>query len=604
MAKSTAKPAPRKAAAKPVAPKLHPAEQYARDVLQGRIIVGKWIRLAVERHQKDLKEAGKRGLYFDPAAGEHVIEFFKFLRHSKGEWAGQCFELAPWQQFFLWVLFGWKRSDDNCRRFRVAYAEIARKNGKSTLASGVGLYLFVADGEPGAEVYTAATKRDQARIVHGEAVRMIKASPELRARVRTFKDNLSIEATNSKFEPLGADADTMDGLNPHGCIIDELHAHKTRALWDVLDTATGARRQALLFAITTAGYDRQSVCWEQHEYSQRVLSGEQDDSFFAWLAAIDEGDDWTDESCWPKANPNLGVSCKLEEMRSKAIKAKNSPPAQNGFRRLRLNQWTEQDERWLDMEVWRKCAGPVNRKALRGKRCFGGLDLGSTGDITAFVLLFDHEGPRYSLLPFFWVPKDRVAERVKKDRVRYDVWIQQGLIRTTDGNTTDYDVVRRDINKLADEFSIQEIAVDRVFQGAHLCTQLAGDGLEIIAFGQGFFSMAAPTKEFDRLLQEGCLSHGAHPVLEWMAGNVTVEQDPAGNLKPSKKKSREKIDGIVGAIMAVGRAMVAGEEGSVYDGRGCDLYEDDDDGPGEDEDDDEDGGDEEDSVYDDEDFEL
>ena len=286
--------------------KEDPARAYIDDVLKGRIVAGRLVRLAVERHQRDLKTAKDRGLRFDPKAAKRVLDFFGRLRHSKGEWAGQPFVLAPWQAFILWVVFGWMRADGS-RRFRTAYHEVSRKNGKSTLAAGVGLYLFAADQEAGAEVYTAATKRDQARIVHSEAVRMVASSPGLSRFITTFKDNLSLLRTGSKYEPLGADADTMDGLNISGAIIDELHAHPTRKVWDVIETGTGARRQPLLFAITTAGFDRHSVCWEQHDYGVKVLEGViEDDTFFAYIAALDPEDDWQDASVWIKANPNLG----------------------------------------------------------------------------------------------------------------------------------------------------------------------------------------------------------------------------------------------------------------------------------------------------------
>src|SRR5512139_1249755 len=293
------------------------AEQYIDDVVAGRVVACHWVQAACQRHVDDLKHGAERGLHFDREAAEHVLKFFTILKHSKGEWAGRPLVLEPWQQFLIWTLFGWKRADGT-RRFRTAYIEVARKNGKSTIGAGVGLYLLAADGEPGAEIYSAATKRDQARITHLEAVRMVKASPMLRKRIRTFRDNLNIEGTASKFEPLGADADTLDGLNIHGAIIDEIHAHKTREVWDKLDTGTGARRQPLMFGITTAGYDRQSLCWTLNEYSKKVLDGViEDDTFFALIYTLDDGDDWQDETTWIKANPNLKVSKKNDDLRRK-----------------------------------------------------------------------------------------------------------------------------------------------------------------------------------------------------------------------------------------------------------------------------------------------
>ena len=365
-----------------------PTTAYARSVSEGVIPANRLLRLACERHLGDLARGAGRGLRFDLAAARHAIDFFGFLRHSKGEWAGEPFTLAPWQAFLVGSLFGWKR-DDGLRRFRTAYCAVPRKNGKSTTSAGIGLYLLVADGEQGAEVYSAATTRDQARIVFDEAKRMVATSPALRRRVELLINNLHVAASASRFMPLSSDSSTMDGLNVHGAIIDELHAHKTRGVVDVLDTATGARRQPLLFEITTAGYDRHSICFEHHDYSIKVLDGVlQDDSWFAYIAAADEDDDWTDAKVWRKANPNFGISVKEDDLARKAEKAIALPGAQNAFRRLHLNQWTEQAERWIDMAAWDACDAPVDLERLRGRPCFGGLDLSTTTDVTALAWVF------------------------------------------------------------------------------------------------------------------------------------------------------------------------------------------------------------------------
>jgi phage terminase large subunit-like protein len=322
-----------------------PVTAYARAVTDGQVLTNRLVRLACERHLDDLNSVGTRGLRFDPQAAQHAIDFFGFLRHSKGEWAGQAFALAPWQAFVVGALFGWKRAD-GLRRFRTAYCAVPRKNGKSTLSAGIGLYLLVADGEQGAEIYSAATSRDQARIVFDEAKRMVGSSPALKRRVGILINNLHVAATSSRFMPLSSDSSTMDGLNVHGAVIDELHAHRTRNVVDVLDTATGARRQPLLFEITTAGYDRHSICYEHHHYSIKVLEGMvPDDSWFAFIAAADEHDDWTDPKVWQKANPSFGLSVKADDLARKAEKAIALPGAQNAFRRMHLNEWTEQAER-------------------------------------------------------------------------------------------------------------------------------------------------------------------------------------------------------------------------------------------------------------------
>jgi len=339
----------------------HIATKYAKKVLSGKIIAGKWVKLACKRHIKDLK---RKDIWFDEAAADRVIRVCSFLKHSKGEWAGTPFILEPWQAFIVSAVFGWKIKKTGLRRYRTVYIECARKSGKTTLLAALGLYMFCMDGEAGAEVYSAAVKRDQARISHSEAMRMVKASPALRKRIGIVKDNLHIINTASKFEPLGADADSVDGLNVHGGLIDELHAHKKRDMWDVLETATGARRQPLQIAITTAGFDQTSICFEQHTYVKQILSGTiEDDTYFGIIYAIDvdeklgddiivKGDDWRDERCWVKANPNLGISVKLDDLQRKAKKAMEIPAAQNNFLRKHLDVWTQSFTRWIDLGIW------------------------------------------------------------------------------------------------------------------------------------------------------------------------------------------------------------------------------------------------------------
>lgn len=543
---------------------------YVDHVLSGQQPACRFTRQACERHRRDLKIAKKRGLIFDDVATRHALAFFTVLCHSKGEWAGKPFVLEDWQTFIVASLFGWKRADGT-RRFRRAYIEVPRKNGKSTLIAGIGLYLLVADNEPGAEVYSAATKRDQARITHSEAVRMVKASPLLKKEIGTFKDNLHVLATNSKYEPLGADADTMDGLNVHAAMIDELHAHKTRHVVDVLDTATGARRQPLIIEITTAGWDRQSVCWEHHDYSRQVLEDSvPDDSWFAFMAGIDEGDDWAEAQTWAKANPNFGVTVKPDDLARKAQRAQKVPAEQNTFKRLHLDIWTEQADRWLDLDKWDECAGVVDVDRLKGRACYAGLDLASTTDLAALVLLFpdDDEPQNFDVLPFFWIPAESMIERTRQANVPYATWVDEGLITATEGNVIDYRAIMATLDEQARAYDIQELAYDR-WGATQLVQDMQAGGLEVAPFGQGFASMSPPTKELLNLTLSRRLRHGGHPVLRWMASNMVVIQDPAGNLKPDKSKSAEKIDGMVALIMAIDRATRQGGEGkSVYEERG------------------------------------
>lgn len=545
--------------------------QYVSHVLSGELAACRWVKLAIKRHQRDLETGESRGLYFDEAAAQRAIKFFNFLKHSKGEWAGQQIRLEGWQAFIIWVLFGWKNKADDSRRFRVAYQEVARKNGKSTLASGVGLYLFDADNEPGAEVYSAATKRDQARITHAEATRMVKASPFLRKRIAVYRDNLHVVDTASKFEPLGRDADSLDGLNIHGAIVDELHAHKTRDVWDVLETATSARRQPLMYTITTAGFNRQTICYELHDYTRKVLDQViADDSFFGIIFSLDEGDDWEDESNWVKANPNLNMSVKLADLQRKAAKAKQIPSALNAFLRLHMNQWTQSETKWLDPDTWRACGDSVDVDGLRGRTCYGGLDLSSTIDISALVLIFppQKQGDKFQLLCRFWVPEESILERSKTDRVPYEAWLREGYIQATPGNVIDYQYILAEVVELAERYDLNEIAFDR-WGATKIVQDIQELGLQVVPFGQGYASMSGPMKELERLIVASELAHGNNPVLNWMADNLVARQDPAGNIKPDKESSLEKIDGMVATIMGLDRAIRnEGDKSSVYNDRG------------------------------------
>jgi phage terminase large subunit-like protein len=562
-------------------------EQYQRGVMVGTSRPGRLERLAVERHLADLEAGPKRGLRFDITAAENAIRFCKFIHHAKGEWSGQIFDPAPWEMFILWNLFGWKR-DDGTRRFRVAYISMGRKNGKTYLIAVVGHILFIADNEPGAEIYTAATKMDQARLIHSAANSMVKASPELRNLVEIFRDNLSIKETQSKYVPLGGDSGTLDGLNPSGMLIDELHAHKTRGMWDVMDTATGARRQPLLVAITTAGTDRQSICAEQDDYSIHCLEGAlRDDSHFAFICRLDKDDDPFDEKNWRKANPNLGVSVKLDDLRRKAAKAKASPASMNAFLRLHLNVWTTAENRWLDAEAWKKCGGAVDIESLAGRSCSGGLDLAKTSDMTALVLAFPDELERmdsddgaepegtYTLLCHFFLPDYDLDRRERESGLPqgcYHQWARKGFLTLTPGATCDYGFVRETILECARRYDLRDVGFDP-WNATQMATDLQNDGIEMVEFSQAIHKMNEPCKEFERLVLSGGLRHGDHPILAWHSANVSVRIDANANVAPIKggrgQSQRNKIDGIVASIMAVARAKAFSQTGrSVYETRG------------------------------------
>lgn len=552
------------------------ADAYTEGVLAGRVVACRQVVDACRRHVRDLDDGHERGLWFDEPAAKRAVAFFSVLRHWKGEWAGQAITLEPWQQFVVWSLFGWKRADGT-RRFRTAYLEVARKNGKTTLAAGIGLYLLVADGEPGAEVYTAATMREQAKIAHNDAIEMVKRSPQLLREIGVLRENLHHRGSSSKFQPLSADHNTLDGLNIHGVIADEVHAWPNRRLWDVLSTATGARRQPLMLAITTAGVDRQSLCFLLHDYAEKVNSGAvDDDSFFGAVYSLDPEDDWRDEAVWQKANPNLGISKKPDDIRQQARQAGEMPAALNGFLRLHLNVWTQAETRWLSREAWDACNGVVDAEALRGRLCYGGLDLASTRDLSAWVLVFPPDGAPgtadglYRVLCRFFVPEDNMLERERRDRVPYSAWVRGGYVTATPGNVIDYDWILAQIDEDARAFDVREIAFDR-WGATRIQTALMERGGEkwLVEFGQGFASMSGPSKELERLILERKLAHGGHPVLTWMADNVVVREDPAGNIKPDKEKSSEKIDGIVALVMGLARAMAHMQSGvSVYERRG------------------------------------
>jgi phage terminase large subunit-like protein len=554
---------------KPDMRKACPVLKYARRVCSGKIIASKWVKLACQRHLDDLKSGKDRGLFFDRTASERAIYFCELLRHTKGEWGGKRIKLGDWQKFIIGSIFGWKWKATGLRRFRSVYEEIARKNGKSTKCGAIGLLLLTADDEPGAEVYTAATKRDQARIVFDETKNMVRALPpdyELRKIISVWQHVLVVERTASKMLPLSADDKTMDGLNPHGAIIDELHAHPSRGVLDILDTAMGARRQPLRFIITTAGSGKHTVCWEERTYATKILEGIiDDDSVFAYIACIDEGDDPFDESCWIKANPNLEVSVKLEYLRQQAKKAREVGSFYNEFLRLHLNVWTEAESRWMSQESWNACSAAVVEEELVTRKCWAGLDLSSSTDLSAFLKVWTPtaDDPIWRVSAKFWLPKDNLKKRVEKDRVPYDVWARDGFIKLTEGNLIDHDFIQAEIEDDWEKFSIQDIGFDP-WNAAMITTRLANSGVSMVAFRQGFYSMSPPTKEVETLVLSQQIAHGGNPVLAWMLSNTVMRTDPAGNIKPDKERSSERIDGIVALVMAVGRASATGEQPESY----------------------------------------
>jgi phage terminase large subunit-like protein len=545
----------------PAQAKKSRAERYIDEVLSGKQVTSKLVRLAIERHRNDLATAAQRNLRFVPEMGQRAIDFVEFFcHHSTGEWAGTKVRLEPWECALLYVLYGWYWRDTGYRRFKTAYVELAKGNGKSFLASAIALYELIGTGEPGAEVYSAAVTREQAKIVWDEATFMVAKSPALKKRIRKHRNNLHVPGTPCKFQPLSSETGALDGKRPQCIVADEIHRWGAagRELWDLLVNSFGKRRSPLFLVITTAGSGAESLARQQHDYSEKVLSGvHPDESWFAFVCSLDKGDDYLDESNWIKSNPNLGVSVKLKELREALNKALGDPAALNGTLRLRFGVWTSTHEAWVPLDKWDACDEPVDAEALQGRPCFGGLDLGSSDDLTAFVQLFPPYGQDklWRVLPYLFMPADNIERRVKRDRVPYDVWNAKGLLTLTPGNVLDVSFVIEKIRELAEQYNIVEVGYDAAFS-AGVIPQLEAMNLKVVPIGQGAVSMTPPVKKLTELVLRRELAHGAHPVLRWMADNMVLYTGATGLLKPDKSRCRDKFDGIAALLDAMARAMV------------------------------------------------
>jgi phage terminase large subunit-like protein len=574
---------------------MHRVTAYASQVVAGEIVAGRLVRLACQRHLDDLRDGGARGLHFDEAKADRAIQFVeRFCRLAGGEHEGRPFLLQPWQAFIFGSLFGWMR--DDVRRFRTAYVEAAKGNGKSPLAAAVGLYMLVADDEPRAEVYAAATKKEQAMVLFRDAVAMVEQSPSLAARVAPSGVKgrewlLTHAASGSFFKPIANDSG-QSGPRPHCGLIDEIHEHKDSTVLDLLEKGVKGRRQPLMLEITNSGHDRHSVCWQHHDYSERILEGvERNDSWFAYVCSLDtcakckeaglrapsdecpDCDSWADEGVWPKANPNLGVSITPEYLRREVEKAKGMPAKEGVTKRLNFCVWTEGGSaRAIDLELWDRGGEPFDIEELRGRTCYGGMDLAKTCDLSALALLFPplEEDEPWKVLCWFWIPEDDIRQRSKRDKVPYEVWLREGLVDSTPGNATDYDWIEAAILDLSSTYDIREIGFDRTFAG-EITRHLTNQGIMCVQFGQGFLSMGPAADELIRKLKAGRLQHGGNPVLRWCVRNAAMVGDAAGNLKPDKQKSTERIDGLVALLMAVGRAQIMDAGGEADDVGGCEA---------------------------------
>lgn len=560
-----------------------PVTAYAEKVCSGDIVAGPWVNLACERHLSDLEKLKPQGYKWSVDLAKRYIEFFhEVLVLPEGDDPNGDplpFILEPWQQFIIGSLFGWL-APDGYRRYRTAYVECPKGMGKSPMGAGVGLAGLVADGESGAQIYSAATTRDQAKIVWGDADKMRTRSDELRPELVRTVNNLAFMPTASFFRPVSADASKLDGLRPHMVIVDEIHEHRTSEVIDKMRAGFKFRKQPLMFEITNSGVDRTSVCYQHHEYSVQILKGLiENDTWFAYVCALDGcdqhedaspgcpdcDDPMTDESVWPKVAPNLGVSVQAPYIRDMVREAQGMPAKENITRRLLFCQWTQQVTRWIDMDRWDACDSRVDEPSLIGRQCFGGLDLASTSDIAAWILLFpdqdENDETIYDVLCRFFVPQDNIMKRAQTDRVPYDAWERDGYVEATPGNVIDYNFIRKRIVADADQFMLRAAGFDP-WNATQLATQLIEeDGLPFIQVRQGLLSMNEPSKELERLLASRKLCHGGHPVLRWMANNVAIRTDASGNIRPDKERSTEKIDGITALITGLSRAMLAVGDG-------------------------------------------
>jgi len=523
--------------------------------------------------------ATRRKSKINTDAADRAVSFFGNLKHSTGEYAGQPFSLMPWQENeIIRPLFGTLKADGT-RQYRTVYVEVPRKNGKTELGAGVGLYLLFADEEPGAQVYSAAGDRMQAGLIYNAAAPMVRQAPALNKRARIIESQKRIVyyETNSYYQVLSAEAYSKHGINAHGILFDELHTQPDRELWDVLTTSQGSRRQPLIFVMTTAGYDRNSIGWEIHDYACKVRDGIiNDPTFLPVIYAAPEDADWTDEDVWAECNPALGNFRSLDEIRTLCERAKEIPALEMTFRRLYLNQWVNSVERWLPMDKWDACSGKIDLENLKGKVCYAGLDLASTTDLTALALVFPQEDASYDALMHFWIPGDTAREKERRDRVPYLQWAREGYITLTEGNVVDYNYILHYLKEQSEIFDIQELAFDRWgsqkliadMQEQEFVVDPKIPGRHLVPFGQGYVSMSAPTKELMNIVLSDKLRHGGNPILRWNADNLVVTQDPAGNLKPDKAKATQKIDGIVALIMALDRASRHADDTSIYESRG------------------------------------
>ncbi len=546
--------------------KTDPVTAYALAVSNRKIVAGPHVRDACQRHLQDLEKGSERGLFFDLEESRRAIGFFAdVLCLNGGEFEGIPYVLLDWQAFIIGSLFGWKAADGS-RRFRQAYVETGKGSGKSPLAAGIGLYGMVADSEHRAEVYAAATKKDQAMVLFRDAVAMVDMSPELCGRIMRSGSkgkewNLAYHATSSFFRPIASD-EGQSGPRPHIALLDEIHEHRDGTMVEMMRAGTKGRKQALIFMITNSGTNKQSACWEYHQYGAKVSAGMiQDDSFFAYICALDDNDDpFKDTKCWIKANPSLGVTIHTKYLQEQVTQARGMPAKESTVRRLNFCQWVESLNPWISGPVWLGAGDDeFDHSLLENRRCWGGLDLSSVHDLTSFVLEFEptEADPYWRTLPFFWLPADGLSDKADHDRVPYMAWRDAGYLRTTPGSAISKLHVLAELSEICSSYDVQSIGYDR-WRIEDLKSLMESEGTSLPpleGFGQGYKDMAPALDEFERRLLNNQLRHMNNPVFTWNAANAVVDTDPAGNRKIAKHKATGRVDGIVAAVMATGRSM-------------------------------------------------
>lgn len=547
---------------------------YCDQVIAGDIPAAEYHLKACKRAREMWNARHVLNCTFDEKAAQRVLDVPKHaqLKHLKGPTAGEIFEFEPWQIFIVNQTYGWKRPD-GLRLFRTVYIEVPRKNGKSTFCSVLAVFHLLFDKEMSAEVYSAATSRDQARIVFDDARAMIERSSTLNPILKTNRMNISHQRSNSKFEPLSADAGTLEGKNPSCSIIDELHVHKTPEVYDVLDVATGAREQPLLFSITTAGTNFQGVCYQKRDYLMKVLDGHVEDyTFFGVIFHIDKEDDWRTKDAWIKANPNYGVSVRPDDLERLCKQAQESPSAENNFRTKRLNEWRNATSAWISSVDWEQCdeeRPPIEE--WEGHDCYIGLDLASVSDFACMALLFPHwEDDILWIYQYLqsYLPEDTVFEKAGALGAQYRDWKDKGYIKATPGNVTDLAYIKQDLIEALETYNVKEVAYDP-YGANELSASLLDEGAPMVKMSQSIMSMSDPSKELEKAIKGGTLVHGGDPVMNWMISNCVIYTDPNDNIKVRKEHDANKVDGVIATIMALGRLKVnGGEAPNPYNTRG------------------------------------